>query len=85
LCTLILDYSVYINTSQDFDGSDTGASPDEAISWGKIRSTAHPVKVCADATIVFPLIVSQTFAKDLQQWHETVESTVCHVGDLVLA
>ena len=30
------DYSVYINTAQEFDGSDAGASPDEAVSWGKI-------------------------------------------------
>eukprot|EP01120_Amphizonella_sp_Union-15-10_P013136 TRINITY_DN6069_c0_g1_i1.p1 TRINITY_DN6069_c0_g1~~TRINITY_DN6069_c0_g1_i1.p1 ORF type:complete len:372 (-),score=65.73 TRINITY_DN6069_c0_g1_i1:127-1242(-) len=55
--------AVYINTAQEFDGSDAGASPDEAVSWGKIRSDATPVKVCADATLVFPLIVSQTFAK----------------------
>lgn len=57
------DFSVYINTAQEFDGSDAGARPDEAVSWGKIKMTAHPVKVYADATLVFPLIVSQTFAK----------------------
>lgn len=59
------EFSVYINTGQEFDGSDSGASPDEAISWGKIRIDAQPVKVCADATLVFPLIVSQTFYKEL--------------------
>mmetsp|Transcript_3988 Transcript_3988/g.10273 ORF Transcript_3988/g.10273 Transcript_3988/m.10273 type:complete len:365 (+) Transcript_3988:117-1211(+) len=57
------DYAVYINTAQEFDGSDSGAKPDEAVSWGKIRLDANPVKVCADASIVFPLLVSQTFAK----------------------
>jgi deoxyhypusine synthase len=31
------DYAVYINTSQEFDGSDAGAKPDEAVSWGKIK------------------------------------------------
>jgi deoxyhypusine synthase len=76
------DFSVYVNTGQDFDGSDSGASPDEAISWGKIRITAKPVKVCGDATIVFPLIVSQTFAKDVDEWKEAVTGTVCHVDDL---
>jgi deoxyhypusine synthase len=76
------DFSVYVNTGQDFDGSDSGASPDEAISWGKIRITAKPVKVCGDATIVFPLIVSQTFAKDVDEWNEAVKGTVCHVDDL---
>ena len=57
------DFSVFINTGQEFDGSDSGAKPDEAISWGKIRLGARPVKVYAEATLVFPLIVSQTFAK----------------------
>lgn len=57
------DYAVYINTAQEFDGSDAGARPDEAVSWGKILPEGSTVKVFADATIVFPLIVSQTFAK----------------------
>ena len=26
--------------------SDSGASPDEAVSWGKIKRDATPVKVC---------------------------------------
>ena len=39
------DFAVYVNTGQEFDGSDAGATPDEAISWGKIKATAHPVKV----------------------------------------
>ena len=48
---------------QEFDGSDSGARPDEAVSWGKIRAEATPVKVYADATIVFPLMVARTFAR----------------------
>ncbi|XP_068130311.1 deoxyhypusine synthase isoform X2 [Hyperolius riggenbachi] len=56
------DYAVYVNTANEFDGSDAGAKPDEAISWGKIRMDAHPVKVYTDATLVFPLLVAQTFA-----------------------
>jgi deoxyhypusine synthase len=76
------DYSVYINTGNEFDGSDSGASPDEAISWGKIRINAKPVKVCADATIVFPLVVSQTFAKDVAKWREETKDCVCWVDDL---
>mmetsp|Transcript_17768 Transcript_17768/g.36444 ORF Transcript_17768/g.36444 Transcript_17768/m.36444 type:complete len:375 (-) Transcript_17768:1628-2752(-) len=58
------DFAVYVNTAQEFDGSDSGARPDEAKSWGKIRANAKPVKVYGDATIIFPLLVSQTFAKD---------------------
>lgn len=78
------DFSVYVNTGQEFDGSDSGASPDEAISWGKIRITANPVKVSCDATIAFPLIVSQTFAKDVDKWKEATKDTVCHIDDLNL-
>lgn len=57
------DFSVFINTGQEFDGSDSGAKPDEAISWGKIKMDAKPVKVYADASLVFPILVAQTFAK----------------------
>lgn len=39
------DFAVYVNTAQEFDGCDSGASPDEAVSWGKIRVDAKPVKV----------------------------------------
>ncbi|KAF2810973.1 Deoxyhypusine synthase [Mytilinidion resinicola] len=55
--------AVYINTAQEFDGSDAGARPDEAVSWGKIRADGDSVKVYAEATVVFPMIVAATFAK----------------------
>lgn len=60
------DYAVYINTGQEFDGSDSGARPDEAVSWGKIKSKergGESVKVYSDATIIFPFIVANTFAR----------------------
>ena len=38
--------AVYINTAQEFDGSDAGARPDEAVSWGTIKMDADNVKVC---------------------------------------
>nr|XP_012291452.1 deoxyhypusine synthase isoform X3 [Aotus nancymaae] len=57
------NYAVYVNTAQEFDGSDSGARPDEAVSWGKIRMDAQPVKVYADASLVFPLLVAETFAQ----------------------
>jgi deoxyhypusine synthase len=58
------DFSVFINTGSEYDGSDSGARPDEALSWGKIKIDARPVKVTADASLVFPLLVAETFAKD---------------------
>ncbi|PJF20028.1 hypothetical protein PSACC_00192 [Paramicrosporidium saccamoebae] len=57
------DFSVFINTGLESDGSDAGAAPDEAVSWGKIKMTAKPVKVTCEATIAFPLLVAETFAK----------------------
>jgi deoxyhypusine synthase len=32
----MVDYCVLLNTAQEYDGFDSGARPDEAISWGKI-------------------------------------------------
>lgn len=57
------DFAVYINTAQEYDGSDAGATCDEAVSWGKIAPTAKPVKLCADATLVFPLLLHETILK----------------------
>ena len=89
---------VLVSIGQEFDGSDSGARPDEALSWGKIKVgsslqwqmtsiliglglldltpwdvlvaailftiklEASPVKVYGDASLLFPLLVSQTFA-----------------------
>ena len=61
------DYAVYINTAQEFDGSDAGARPDEAVSWGKILPGAQSIKVFGDATILFPLIVAKTFAQKVKK------------------
>ena len=56
------DYAVYINNAQEFDGSDAGARPDEAVSWGKILPNAESVKVFGDATILLPILVGKCFA-----------------------
>lgn len=68
------EYAVYINTGQEFDGSDSGARPDEAISWGKIKMDSESVKVFADATLVFPLIVAATWGKDHVKNQESKKS-----------
>ena len=57
------NYAVYINTAPEYDGSDTGALPEEAVSWGKIATDAKSVKIYAEASLVFPLIVARSFAK----------------------
>lgn len=61
------NHAVFINTGAEFDGSDAGARPDEAVSWGKIAMDATPVKVYGDATLLFPLIVADTFAPHYHQ------------------
>lgn len=55
------DYAVYINTEQEYNGSDSGARPDEAVSWGKLTSNCESVKVYADATLIFPIIMAECF------------------------
>lgn len=58
------DYAVYINAAQEFDGSDAGATPNEAMSWGKLtHEEENVVKLFSDVTLVFPLIVAEAFKK----------------------
>ena len=61
------NFSVFLNTASEFDGSDSGARPDEAISWGKIRKDATPVKIYGESSLIFPLLVSETFARHHQK------------------
>lgn len=70
------DYAVYINTANEFDGCDSGARPDEAVSWGKISYLAHPVKVYADATIAFPILVKKTFVEEYKKNKEFYDNKV---------
>jgi len=56
------DYAVYVSTGMEGDGSLSGAPPDEAVSWGKIKDTdANYTQVEAEATLVVPLLVASAF------------------------
>jgi deoxyhypusine synthase len=56
------DYAVYISTGMEGDGSLSGAPPDEAVSWGKIKEEGtNYTQVEAEATLVFPLLVAGGF------------------------
>lgn len=57
------EYAVYLNTASEFDGSDSGARCDEAVSWGKIKKSATPAKIYGEASLVLPLLMGETFAK----------------------
>jgi len=57
------DFAVYFNNAIEEDGSDAGARPDEAVSWGKIKAKGESIKVFGDVTILFPLLVARCFAE----------------------
>jgi deoxyhypusine synthase len=51
------DYAIYVNTTDEYDGSLSGAKTNEAISWNKISKEENHVVVTGDASIVFTLIL----------------------------
>jgi len=58
LTTLInggADYALYMTTASPKSGSLSGATTDEAKSWGKVKDEADAVTVIGDVTITFPL------------------------------
>ena len=61
MCREGAKYAVYMNTSPEYDGSDSGAEPEEAKSWGKISAGAETVKVVGDTTITLPLLFCGAF------------------------
>jgi len=63
---------VFVNTGREL----MGVIP---VGWGKIRIDAKPIEVLANASLVFPLIVSQMFPK--QKWKESVKDCVCWIED----
>ncbi|RLB87165.1 MAG: deoxyhypusine synthase [Deltaproteobacteria bacterium] len=58
-----LDYTVYVTTAVEYDGSLSGAQTREAISWGKIKEEADNVTVQGDATVLLPLMISALFER----------------------
>lgn len=61
------DYVVYINTAIEYDCSDAGATTGEAYSWGKIAIQGESVKVYSEASLVFPILVAESFYKHLEK------------------
>ena len=56
------DYAIYISTGMEGDGSLSGAPPNEAVSWGKIKDAEkNYTQVEAEATLAFPLLVAGAF------------------------
>ncbi len=61
------DYAVQLTTDTPQWGGLSGATLDEAISWGKLNENAKSVTVYCDATISLPLIVASLLGKRKQK------------------
>lgn len=72
------DLSIFINNAQEYDGSDAGARPDEAVSWGKIRLDGESVKVYSEITLVLPLLVAHAFLPAVRQQRLSAEAIAQH-------
>lgn len=59
------DYFIQITDARPDTGGLSGATPSEAVSWGKIDPNQLPntVVIYSDTTIAFPIITSYTLAK----------------------
>ena len=58
LCTLLnggAEYAVYMTTAHKTSGSMSGATTNEAKSWGKVKDESDIATVIGDVTIMFPL------------------------------
>ncbi len=65
-----LDYAVIITTDRPEYGGLSGSTPEETISWGKLKKKAGKVMVIGDAMIIFPLTVAavlERLGKDFQR------------------
>lgn len=62
LATLLnggLDYAVYMTTARSTSGSMSGATTQEAKSWGKIKDDSDAAMVIGDVSITFPLAITK--------------------------
>jgi len=57
------DYAVYMTTSHSSSGSMSGATTEEAKSWGKLKDSAEASTVIGDVSITFPLMMSSALDK----------------------
>ena len=57
------DYAIYLTTASHTSGSMSGATTNEAKSWGKLKDDSDSVTVKGDVTITFPLVASYALQK----------------------
>ncbi len=61
------DYAVYMTTSHASSGSMSGATTQEAKSWGKLKDDAEAATVNGDVSITFPLMMVSVLEKMKKQ------------------
>jgi deoxyhypusine synthase len=61
------DYAVYMTTSHATSGSLSGATTQEAKSWGKLKDDAEAATVNGDVCITFPLMMTSVLDKMKKQ------------------
>lgn len=57
------DYAIYLTTSHASSGSVSGATTQEAKSWGKLKDDAEAATVNGDVCITFPLMMTSVLDK----------------------
>ncbi|CBZ30170.1 putative deoxyhypusine synthase [Leishmania mexicana MHOM/GT/2001/U1103] len=65
------DFTIILNNGQEFDGSDAGAKPEEALSWGKVRMEGEFVKVYGEVSTYLPLLLAEVFVPAVRQRRAT--------------
>ena len=58
-----MDYAIYMTTARYTSGSMSGATTNEAKSWGKVKDDSDVVTVVGDVTINFPLMMTAVLEK----------------------
>jgi deoxyhypusine synthase len=62
------DYAVYMTTSHASSGSMSGATTQEAKSWGKLKDDAEAATINGDVSITFPLLMCSVLEKGVREW-----------------
>jgi deoxyhypusine synthase len=58
-----MDYAIYMTTARYTSGSMSGATTNEAKSWGKVKDDSDVVTVVGDVSITFPLMMTSALEK----------------------
>jgi len=67
------NFGVFVNTGSEWEASDSGAKPNEALSWGKLRLDSEFAKVYGDANVVAPLLIAGSVLKDKEKYRRDIE------------